>query len=87
LKLIQNEGKDDRPFHWSAITALVCGALTLVSAFLFLPAIVFGAIGIAKTGPNKQYKGLGMSIAGLGLGALIGLIFFILYFILFASFA
>ena len=80
LKFIQNEGRDDRPYHWSAITALVCGGLTLFTGLLFLPAIVFGAIGVFKTGPKKEYKGLGMAIAGLGLGLLIGAIF-ILYII------
>jgi len=80
LKLIQNEGKDDRPFHWSAITALVCGALTLFTGLLFLPAIIFGAIGVFKTGPKKEYKGLGMSIAGLGLGLLIGALFILYIF-------
>jgi hypothetical protein len=80
LKFIQNEGRDDRPYHWSAITALVCGGLTLFTGLLFLPAIVFGAIGVFKTGPKKEYKGLGMAIAGLGLGLLIGAMF-ILYII------
>jgi hypothetical protein len=80
FSVIQNEGRDDRPYHWSAITALVCGGLTLFTGLLFLPAIVFGAIGVFKTGPKKEYKGLGMAIAGLGLGLLIGAIF-ILYII------
>lgn len=80
FSVIQNEGRDDRPYHWSAITALVCGGLTLFTGLLFLPAIVFGAIGVFKTGPQKEYKGLGMAIAGLGLGLLIGAIF-ILYIV------
>ncbi len=80
FSVIQNEDRDDRPYHWSAITALVCGGLTLFTGLLFLPAIVFGAIGVFKTGPKKEYKGLGMSIAGLGLGLLIGAIF-ILYIV------
>jgi hypothetical protein len=84
LNIIQNEGRDDRPYHWSAITALVCGGLTLFTGLLFLPAIIFGAIGILKTGPKKEYKGLGMAIGGLGLGLLIGAIF-ILYIIYIAT--
>ena len=84
INIIQNEGKDDRPYHWSAITALVCGGLTLFTGLLFLPAIIFGAIGVFKTGPKKEYKGLGMALAGLGLGLLIGAIF-ILYIIYIAT--
>jgi len=84
INIIQNDGKDDRPYHWSAITALVCGGLTLFTGLLFLPAIVFGVIGIFKTGPKKEYKGLGMALAGLGLGLLIGAIF-ILYIIYIAT--
>ena len=80
LNVLQIEGRDDRPYHWSAITALVCGGLTLFTGLLFLPAIIFGAIGIFKTGPKKEYKGLGMSIAGLGLGLLIGALF-VLYIV------
>jgi hypothetical protein len=86
LKFIQNEGRDDRPYHWSAITAFVCAGLTLFTGgLLFLPAIIFGAIGVFKTGPKKEYKGLGMSIAGLGLGLLIGALF-VLYIIYLARF-
>jgi hypothetical protein len=84
INIIQNDGKDDRPYHWSAITALVCGGLTLFTGLLFLPAIIFGAIGVFKTGPKKEYKGLGMALAGLGLGLLIGAIF-ILYIIYIAT--
>ena len=80
LNVLQIEGRDDRPYHWSAITALVCGGLTLFTGLLFLPAIIFGAIGVFKTGPKKEYKGLGMSIAGLGLGLLIGALF-VLYIV------
>lgn len=85
MKLAKGKGVDDRPYHWSAITALVCGGLTLFTGLLFLPAIIFGAIGVLKTGPKKEYKGLGMAIAGLGLGLLIGALF-ILYIIYLASF-
>jgi hypothetical protein len=85
FSVIQNEGRDDRPYHWSAITAAVCGGLTLFTGLLFLPAIIFGAIGVLKTGPKKEYKGLGMAIAGLGLGLLIGALF-VLYIIYLARF-
>jgi hypothetical protein len=85
FSVIQNEGRDDRPYHWSAITAAVCGGLTLFTGLLFLPAIIFGAIGVLKTGPKKEYKGLGMAIAGLGLGLLIGSLF-VLYIIYLARF-
>lgn len=80
LSILQNEGNDDRPYHWSAITALVCGGLTIFTGLLFLPAIVFGVIGVFKTGPKKEYKGLGMALAGLGLGILIGALFILYIF-------
>lgn len=70
LKVNQIEGKDDRPYHWSAITAAVCGGLTIFTLVLCLPAIIFGVIGVLKTGPKKEYKGLGMAIAALGIGLL-----------------
>ncbi len=75
VKIKDEEGKDERKFHWASVAALICGVLTLISGITFLPAIVFGVIGIIKSGPNKKYKGLGMAIVGLGLGLLIVLIF------------
>lgn len=61
---------DTRKFHWSSIVALCCGVIAFFVGYTGVPAIVFGAIGISKTGPNKKYKGLGFSIAGLAVGAL-----------------
>jgi prepilin-type processing-associated H-X9-DG protein len=56
----------------AAVTALVLGILAILSAcivpvVLAIPAIIFGAIGIAKTG-RPQVKGRGMAIAGLVMG-------------------
>jgi hypothetical protein len=61
-------GKDDRKFHWSAWLAFAFGLATLLLLFFSIPAIVFGIIGLTKTGPNKEYKGLGLSITGIALG-------------------
>jgi hypothetical protein len=71
-------GSKNRSFHWSSIVALCCGCVAFFTGFLGIPAIVFGAIGLAKTGPNKKFKGLGFSIAGLAIGAIGIITFFVL---------
>lgn len=57
--------------------AFGCGIATLLLLFFALPALVFGIIGIIKAGPNKEYRGLGLAIAGLFLG-LIGLLVWVI---------
>jgi hypothetical protein len=43
----------------------------LIAPLLLLTcAIVFGGIGLSKSGPHKEYKGGGMATAGLVLGIL-----------------
>lgn len=49
-----------------AIASLVCGLLLCIPLCSLL-AIIFGIIGIKKTGPGKR-RGQGMAIAGLVLG-------------------
>ena len=61
---------DDRKFHWSTWAAFGCGLAAFLLLFFSIPAIVFGIIGIIKAGPKKKYRGSGLAIAGLILGAL-----------------
>ena len=51
-----------------AITALILGIISLLLSPLSILAIIFGGVGIGQTGPNSNYKGRGMAIAGLVLG-------------------
>ncbi|MCS7004782.1 MAG: DUF4190 domain-containing protein [Cytophagales bacterium] len=80
---------EKRRIHWSNIAALASGVLAYVSfpelLLFFLPAVVFGAIGIAKSGRKKKFGGLGMGIAGFVLG-LIGLFLVVMVIIIFATY-
>ena len=85
-----SDKKNDRPIHatnWlsfgSAFGSWILGA---AGANLFLPltiaAIVFGIIGINKSGTNKDYSGEGLGVTGLAIGAfniiIIGLVLVVL---------
>lgn len=65
-------GKDTRKVHWTNIVSFASGLLVFTGMFLFsIPAIIFGIIGIIKSGKRKKFKGQGWAIAGLGLGLLV----------------
>lgn len=83
---------DDRKIHWSSIASIILAGAVVLSllapAFAIIPAVpavIFGFMGMKKSGPNKEYKGRGLAVTGLLIGAagvltyvsiyLIGLIF------------
>lgn len=73
LHLSAPDGKHhDRPRDtsgWEGIVALCCGILGLFTGIMAIPAIIFGALGLARGKKNQ-----GMAIAGLVLGILVLLI-------------
>lgn len=70
----QRTGKaDDRKTHWGNIAGFATGIAALIDLFVFgtglvlvfaICAIVFGAIGMKKSGEGKEYAGKGLGIAG-----------------------
>jgi hypothetical protein len=52
---------------WEGIVALVCGILAFAVGWTFIPAIIFGILGL-----NKRHHGL--AVAGLVLGIIVGVI-------------
>ena len=71
--LVKLSDPDTRKFHWASIVALCCGVAALFSGLFSIPALVFGAIGLGKSGPDKPYKGKGFAITGLVIG-IVGLV-------------
>ena len=68
--LVQLAEADNRKMHWANIVALCCGGVAFLTGFFSVPAVVFGAIGLSKSGPTKQFKGRGFAIAGMAAGIL-----------------
>jgi hypothetical protein len=83
---------DNRKIHWSSIASIIFAGAVVLSllapAFAIIPAVpavIFGFMGMKKSGTNKEYKGRGLAVTGLLIGAagvltyvsiyLIGLIF------------
>lgn len=64
LEITNKDKKQGKPFHWAAITGFICGIIAFFTLFLTIPGIVFSAIGLAKTGSNKEKGGLGLAITG-----------------------
>lgn len=80
--------KENRPTHWANIAGFATGllgflliftapSLILGSFLLGVLGIIFGGIGMGKSGSSKEYSGQGMGIAGLICGILTIVIFFI----------
>jgi hypothetical protein len=66
---------DNRTTHWTSWASMTTGFLGWLTmgfggAFILLFAVVFGAIGLSKSGPNKEFKGGGMATIGFTLGLL-----------------
>lgn len=66
--LVKLAETDNRKIHWASIVAICCGGVAFLTGAFSIPAIVFGAIGMSKSGPNKEYKGRGLALAGLVTG-------------------
>ena len=66
--LAQLAETDNRKIHWASIVAICCGGLAFLTGFFSIPAIIFGGIGLSKSGPGKEYKGRGLAIAGMVTG-------------------
>jgi hypothetical protein len=83
---------DDRKIHWSSIASIILAGAVILSLFApafaiipAVPAVIFGFMGMKRSGPNKEFKGRGLAVTGLLIGAagvityvsiyLIGLIF------------
>ena len=66
-----------------AIAALVLGILGLLMVPLSIPAIICGALSVARTGEGKM-QGHGMAVAGLVLGC-IDLVFLLIALIVILS--
>jgi hypothetical protein len=66
--LAQLSETDNRKIHWASIVAICCGGLAFLTGFFSIPAIIFGGIGLSKSGPGKEYKGRGLAIAGMVTG-------------------
>jgi hypothetical protein len=63
--LIKLAETDTRKIHWASIVAICCGGVAFLTGIASIPAVIFGAIGLSKSGPNKEYKGRGLALAGL----------------------
>jgi hypothetical protein len=64
------EGEPHRPQHWSSFlsTLLGVGGLFIGGIPLGLTAIIFGLIGMSKSGKNKKFSGEGLAIFGFIVG-------------------
>ncbi len=63
--LVKLAETDNRKIHWASIVAICCGGVAFLTGIASIPAVVFGAIGLSKSGPNKEYKGRGLALAGM----------------------
>ncbi len=83
-KVIRDSMSNARPSSsgWEGIVALCCGILGLVTGYLAIPAIIFGAIGMGR---HKRHRG--MAIAGFVLGVLEILILILALIFVFTAFA
>ena len=69
-----------RTTYWASLTSMILGILAWLMPFLGLAALfsllalIFGAMGLGKSGASKEYKGGGMAITGFILGTLAVLI-------------
>jgi hypothetical protein len=66
---------DTRRTHWSSIASFVCGLFALVfflffffSLFASAAAIVFGFVGLERSGKDREHKNRGLALAGLIMG-------------------
>jgi MFS family permease len=66
---------DPRRTHWSSIAAFVCGLFSLVFFLFFFfsifasgAAVVFGFIGMERSGKDREHKNRGLALAGLIMG-------------------
>jgi hypothetical protein len=66
--LVRLAETDNRKMHWASIVAICCGGVAFLTGIAAIPAVVFGAIGLSKSGPNKEYKGRGLALAGMVAG-------------------
>jgi hypothetical protein len=67
------EGGDNRTTHWASLVSMITGILGWLAVLnggvsILVLAVVFGAIGLSKSGPNKEFKGGGMATVGFTLG-------------------
>jgi hypothetical protein len=69
--------QEKRPVHWANIVSIASAVGALFIPFAFLAAIVFGIIGITKSGSNKDFSGQGWGLAGLITGSLILLLYIV----------
>jgi len=71
-KAIKNiaKNKDGKPVHWASLTGFILGIIAFFFVGGGLLAIIFSAIGLGKSGPNKEKSGQGFAIAGLIMGIL-----------------
>lgn len=94
FKKQKHKDDDARPFHWANIVGLVTGVLGLIVVFLSgggglllgLLGLIFGAIGMKRSGETKEYRGWGMGLTGLIAGILILVLFLLLILFLAALF-
>ena len=63
-----------------AIAALVMGIISIFINPLAILAIIFGGIGISQTGKDPTLKGKGMAVAGLAIGIVIAIFWFLSMF-------
>jgi hypothetical protein len=79
LKHLAKHPKEMRPARpksssgWEGIVAFVCGILGLLTGFMAIPAIIFGAIGMGKGRPHR-----GLAIAGFVMGVVVVALFMLL---------
>ena len=71
--------QNDRPVHWCSIASILMVFLGFAG---ILPAIIFGIIGMIKSGEGKRFRGKGWAIAGFTFGILGLLMALLLLFLL-----
>lgn len=67
---------------WEGIVAFVCGILGILTGFMAIPAIIFGAIGMGKGRPNR-----GLAIAGFVMGVVVVALFILALLLVIALFS